>query len=605
MRGFAGKVLRVDLDEGKVETAEVEEELFRRYLGGAGLAAYFFHREADPAVDPLSPDNPLMFLGGPLTGTAFPGSGRSSVAAKSPLTGLWGECNVGGAFGAACKLAGYDGVIFTGKAEKPVYLLIEGERAELRDASHLWGLDAYETNDRLQEELAEGGSVRTMQIGPAGENLVPLANMVNELGSVAGRCGLGAVMGAKKLKAVAVRGKGKMVYAHPERAAVLRKEITEKLKNHMLAQTLHELGTNGALDSGMISGDVPVRNWSVGEWMDALDTLNSFYYNDNILVRAAGCYACPVRCKRVVKVEKGPYRVREHAGPEYETVCMMGTNILNPSLEAVAKANDLCNRLGMDTISMGAVIALLMEAQEKGLVSKEETGLDFSWGNMETVFKAVELTAYRKGYGERMARGSRALAEELGAPELAVHVRGLDFPAHDPRGFHGYALGYVMGTRGACHLNSTNLLIEGGMASWPEIGLKGPFTGMTSKGKAELTWKCLSVGQVFNSLCMCEFIGAFLSLNDQVDMLNAAAGFDYSLDDLMRTGWRIWYLKRRLLNLMGSDRDDDVLPAKALAPTDEGANAGSVPDIERMRAEIYELAGLDERGRVPPDKLDL
>ncbi|NPV58737.1 MAG: aldehyde ferredoxin oxidoreductase family protein [Actinobacteria bacterium] len=606
MRGFCGRYLEVDLEKGSIAEKTIADEVFRAYVGGTGLGAYLLLKEMDPMADPLSPENPLMFLDGPLTGSNFPGSGRSSVVALSPLTGLWGECNVGGSFGAAVKLAGYDGIVFRGKAPKPVYLWLEGEKAELRDASHLWGLDAYETNDRLQAELkGDGGPVRTMQIGPAGENGVRFAAIVNEIGSVAGRCGLGAVMGSKNLKAVAVRGGGKMGYADPEKAKEVRKSVVEKLESGILSGTLHEMGTNGALDTGMLSGDVPVKNWQLGEWMEALDTLNSFYYNDNILVKIIGCYACTVRCKRVVKVEEGPFAMEEHAGPEYETVCLMGTNLMNPSLEAVAKANDLCNRLGMDTIAMGSVIAALMEAQERGLISKGDTGLDFSWGNMETALEAIRLTAAREGFGERMAAGSRALAEELGAPELAVTVRGLDFPAHDPRGFHGYGLAYAVGARGACHLNSTNLLIEGGMGSWPEIGLKGPYKGMTSKGKAELTWKCLSVGQLFNSLCMCEFIGAFLNLDDQVEMMRAATGFDWTLDELMQCGWRIWYLKRHILNLRGSGRNDDVLPPRALTPTNEGANAGSVPDMERMIAEFYELAGLDEDGKVPPEKVEI
>ncbi len=606
MKGFCGRYLEVDLENGSISEKPVAEEVFRAYVGGTGLGAYLLAKEMDPTVDPLSPQNPLMFLDGPLTGSNFPGSGRSSVVALSPLTGLWGECNVGGSFGAAVKLAGFDGVVFKGKAERPVFLWLDGDKAELRDASHLWGLDTYQTNDRLQRELrGDGGPVRTMQIGPAGENGVRFAAIVNDIGSVAGRCGLGAVMGSKNLKAVAVRGGGRMGYADPERAREVRKAVAEKLENSILAGTLHEMGTNGALDTGMLSGDIPVKNWKLGEWMEALDTLNSFYYNDHILVKVVGCYACTVRCKRVVKVEQGPFAMEEHAGPEYETVCLMGTNLMNPSLEAVAKANDLCNRLGMDTIAMGSVIAALMEAQERGMVGREDTGLDFSWGNMETALEAIRLTAAREGFGERMAAGSRVLARELGAPELAVTVRGLDFPAHDPRGFHGYGLAYAMGARGACHLNSTNLLIEGGMGSWPEIGLKGPYKGMTSKGKAELTWKCLAVGQLFNSLCMCEFIGAFLSLNDQVEMMRAATGFDWTLDELMQCGWRIWYLKRHILNLRGSGRNDDVLPPRALTPTEEGANAGSVPNMERMLAEFYELAGLDEEGRVPPEKIEL
>jgi aldehyde:ferredoxin oxidoreductase len=606
MKGFSARYLEVDLGSGEVVLRELEEELYRKYVGGTGLAAWLFLEEMDPLVDPGSPENPLIFMNGPLTGTSFPGSGRSSVVAMSPLTRLWGECNVGGAFGAAVKLAGLDGIVFKGKAQGPVFFWLDGDKAELRDASHLWGLDAYETNERLQSELKGGGGpVRTMQIGPAGENGVRFAAIVNEIGSVAGRCGLGAVMGDKNLKAVAVRGGGRMGYADPEKARELSKRMAEKLQGHILAGTLHELGTNGALDTGMLSGDVPVKNWSVGEWMESLDTLNSFYYNDNILVKIVGCYACSVRCKRVVKVDAGPFAMHEHAGPEYETVCMMGTNLLNPSLEAVAKANDLCNRLGMDTIAMGSVIALLMEAQEKGIAGRDRTGLDFQWGNMDAALEAIRLTAAREGFGDSMAEGSLAVAAGLGAPELAVTVRGLDFPAHDPRGFHGYGLAYAMSARGACHLNSVNLLAEGGMGSWPEVGLKGPYKGMTSKGKAEITWKCLAIGQLFNSLCMCEFIGAFLSLDDQVEMMRAATGFDWTLDELMQCGWRIWYMKRHILNLRGSGRSDDVLPPRALTPTGEGTNAGSVPNMERMLAEIYELAGLDEDGNIPPARLEI
>jgi aldehyde:ferredoxin oxidoreductase len=604
MGGFIGKVIEVDLSSGEIGFTALEEGLFRSYLGGAGLAARIFRDRVSPEVQPLDPENLFIIMNGILTGSSFTGTGRFSVASRSPLTGLWGEGNCGGSFGPALKFAGYDGIIFKGKAEKPVYLFIEGDTVELRDASHLWGTDTYGTHERLESDLADGKSVRSLSIGPAGENLVPLACLVNEMGSVIGRCGLGAVAGSKNLKAVAVRGGGKLEYADPEAAKELNKELVDRLKKSLLADTLHELGTNGALDTGMLSGDVPVKNWSMGEWLDALDTLNSFYYNDHILVKIVGCYACSVRCKRVVKVDEGPYAMHEHAGPEYETVCMMGTNLMNPSLEAVAKANDLCNRLGMDTIAMGGVLAACMEAQERGLLGKEESGLDFSWGNMEAALEAIRMTAHREGFGARMAEGSRKLAQSLGAPELSVHVRGLDFPAHDPRGFHGYGLGYAMGTRGACHLNSVNLLVEGGMASWPEIGLKGPYSGMTSKGKAELTWKALAVGQVFNSLPMCEFIGAFLKLTDDVEMIKATTGWnDFTLDEMMDCGWRIWYLKRLMLNAWGSGAADDVLPPRALTPTQEGANAGSVPDMEKMTAEIYELAMLDSEGKPKAEAL--
>ncbi len=594
MSGITGRILRVDLGTGAIAVQEPDAALYRDYLGGSALAARLFADEAgaEEFAGPLDSANPLLFMNGPLTGSFFPGSGRFSVASRAPLTGLWGECNCGGAFGPALKLAGYDGLIVTGASERPVFIYIEGEGVEIRDAASLWGLDTYGTHARLEGELVPGkGPRRTMQIGPAGENRLHIANIVNEMGSVAGRCGLGAVMGSKRLKAVAIRGGGKLQYADPELAAAVRDRAVGKLGKSVLAQTLHEMGTLGTLDSGMFSGDVPVRNWSLGEWEDSLETLGAFYLNDHLLVKIVGCYACTVRCKRIVQVKEGPYAIPEGAGPEYETVCMMGTNLMNPSLEAVVAMNDLCNRLGMDTIGMGGVLALLMEAQERGVIDPAETGLDFSWGNMESALEAMRLTAAGEAFGRRMGEGSRSLAASLGCPDLSVHVRGLDLPAHDPRGFHGYGLAYIASARGACHLQSANLMAEGGMASWPEIGLKGPFTGTTSNGKAALTWKCVAVGNLFNALCMCEFVGAFLPLTEQAEMMRAVTGMDWTLDELMESGWRAWRLKRELLKRMGSGPEDDVLPPKVLIPTNEGANAGSIPDMERMLREFRELAG--------------
>ena len=388
-----------------------------------------------PEVQCYDPENLLIVMNGLLTGSNFSGTGRFSMATRSPLTNLWGEGNCGGSFGPALRHAGYDGIIFKGKSEKPVYLYIEGDTIELRDASELWGKDCYETHEWLEANLADGKPLRSLSIGPAGERLVKIACLTNEIGSVIGRCGIGAVAGDKKLKSIAIRGGGKYEYYNPEKAKELAKFCVAKLKNSVLAGSMHEMGTNGAFDTGMLSGDVPTKNWKIGEWMDAIDTLNSFYYNDSILVKIVGCYACSVRCKRVVKIEEGPYQMHQHAGPEYETVCMMGTNILNLSLEAVAKANDICNRLGVDTISMGGIVAAMMEAQELGLVGLADTGLDFTWGNMEATFEAIRLTGNREGFGDRMAEGSLALATSLGAPELSVHVRGLDFPPTTPVAF--------------------------------------------------------------------------------------------------------------------------------------------------------------------------
>lgn len=601
MNGYTGKILRVDLNNGSIVVDEtVPESWWRQYLGGAGLAARIFFEEVPTEVEPLDPDNPLIFMNGILTGTSFPGSGRFSVCARSPLTGIWGECNCGGSFGPALKLAGYDGIIFKGKSNEPIMLVIEGDQVELKDASGLWGLDTYECHQKISQTFSDRKKqIRTMQIGQAGENLSNLACITNEIGSVAGRCGLGAVMGSKNLKAVAVIGGGKMSYANPEKSKEVVKATTVKVKTSMFFDTLHDLGTNGALDSGMLSGDVPVKNWAVGEWLESLDTLNSFYCNDNALVKGEGCYACPMRCKRVVSVKEEKYYLEEAAGPEYETVCMLGTNVMNSSYEAVCKANDMCNRFGLDTIGTGAVIAMLMEAQEMGIVSPDDTGLDFSWGNADTILKSIELMAKAEGFGKEMGKGSRSLSEKLGkgCEDLAVQVKGLDLPAHDPRGFHGYGLAYAMSIRGGCHLTNTNLMIEGGMASWPEVGFKGPYKGMKSKGKAALTSKCISVAQVLNALTICQFASALMNLTDQLEMLKATTGWeDFTIEEYMDCGYRIWYLKRALLNLYGVRKEDDNVPKKILTPTQEGTNAGSVPKMKMMLEEFYEMHQLDDRG---------
>ena len=510
MYGYAGKILDVNLTTGEIKELDLDEQDCRDYLGGSGLAAKIYMDRWPGDVDPLSPENPLIMMTGPWTGTRVPGGNRFAACARSPLTGLWGEASCGGYFGVELKAAGYDGIIFTGKSDKPVYLWINGDEVELRDASDLWGKDTYETVDTLVERSKEetGKKAKVASIGPSGEIGVKFAAIVHDKHHIAGRTGMGAVMGSKNLKAVAVVGSGhKVEIADPDAFKAWREQVMVDIGESLVVESLRAFGTNANLEVGAMLGDVPFKNWQVGEDDDIVAKINGPTYADDILVKGYACWACPIGCKRIVKVEEGPYKVEQGAGPEYETVCMMGSNLMVDDLAAIALANEVCNKYGIDTITMGEIIALVMDAQDKGLLAVDECdGVAATWGDQDAMLKLIEMTAKREGFGARMAEGSRKLAQEIGpgAAEMAVQVRGLDAPAHDPRGFHGFSLAYATSPRGACHCASMNLYMEQGSAvPNPNIDLEGPFDEQSSVGKAYLTARASELGQIFNSAVVC------------------------------------------------------------------------------------------------------
>jgi aldehyde:ferredoxin oxidoreductase len=582
----------------------VEDDRLRKFIGGSSLGAKLFLDDYPLDADPLAPESPLMVMTGPMVGSGFPGTSRFAVCAKSPLTGIWGESACGGNFGPELKKAGYDGIVITGRAEKPVVLsIVEGE-AKLTDASGLWGKDVYETADLLKE--ADKGA-KTLVIGPAGENLVRFAAIGNDKGHFVGRTGLGAVMGAKRLKAISVRGEGKLTKADEARFRELHREAVQQIKDSALAGSLHAMGSDANMDIGMINGDVPVKNWSVGEDFELSSALSGPTLSETYLTRAHACANCPVACKRVVKVPDGPFQTEEGPGPEYETCGTFGTMIMNRNLAGVIKANELCNRLGMDTISCGAAIAWAMELFEKGTLTVKETdGLDLSWGNMESVLALLPRIARREGFGDLLAQGSLAAARKLGgdAVDAVVHVKGLDLPMHDPRGFHGMGLAYMMSNRGACHLQHAVLATEQGMASWPQLfPMKDDYKGTTSEGKAELVFHAENYGILGNSLSICHYLTDCLKPETIRDAFNAITGFGLDFAGLMACGARDWTLKRGINNLLGVTEKDDVLPKRVMTPLKEGAGAGSVPDVEKLKREYYALRGLDERGFPKEEKL--
>jgi len=601
--GYAGKILEVNLTSGKISKTSVDDETLRKFIGGSGLAAKLFLDRVSPQVAPLSPQNTLFIMTGPLQGTNLPGSGRFNISAKSPLTNIWGEGNCGGTFGPELKFAGWDGIIIEGASDKPVYLFINDDKVEIRDASDLWGKDSYETIDMVTDKIGGGRKVKVLAIGQAGENLVKYAAIVHDKADVIGRCGLGAVMGSKKLKAIVVRGMGKASIAMPEDYNKARRAALDVIKDSAVAQAMHSMGTDATLSLGMMTGDVPSKNWSLGENLEGSEALSGPAYSEKYLTRTHACYACPIACKRVVQVKEGPYKGEEQAGPEYETCCTFGTLIMNNDLAAVIKINEMCNRYGLDTISCGSTIAFAIDCFENGLITEDDTeGIKLTWGNMESVFKMVDKIARREGFGDTLAEGSRAAAKKIGknALDFAVEVKGLEAPMHDPRGFHGMGLAYAMSNR----YTWISCCVEQDMTTYPEIGLGGDYEGQTSEGKAEMTMISENLGTVCSSAVFCVFVVACLKVNDLVEFLRTTTGFGYSLGELMECGERVWLLKRGLNNLMGITAADDRLPKKILTPVNEGGAAGSVPDIESMRKEYYELLKLNANGYPSREKLE-
>ena len=611
MYGYAGKVLEVNLTTGDISTGELEEKDCRDFLGGSGLGAKLYFDRFPGAVDPLSPENPLIFMTGPWTGSRVPGGNRFAACARSPLTGLWGEASCGGYFGVELKAAGYDGIIFTGAAEKPVYLWINGDDIELRDAADLWGRDTYDTIDILWERLQEqeGKKPKVAAVGPAGEKGVKFASIVHDKHHISGRTGMGAVMGSKNLKAVAVLGVGKKTdVADPDALKEWRKKVMDMFSESIVVESLRAFGTNANLEIGAMLGDVPFKNWQLGEWDEGLAKINGPTYSDEILVKNYACWACPIGCKRIIKVDEDAFRVTEGAGPEYETICMLGSNLMNDNLASIAKGNELCNRYGMDTIATGEAIAVVIECQEKGLLEPAECGgISLDWGDPDGIIKLIELTVSNEGFGARMAGGSRELAESVGggAPAMAVQVRGLDLPAHDPRGFHGFAVAYATSVRGACHCASMNLYIEqGSNVPLPKIDLEGPFDEQSSTGKAYVTARAQELAQIFNSAVVCLFTACSWDEDQILDAMNAVTGFGYDLDGLMAVGERVWFIKRGLQFLFGSTGEDDVMPPRIGVPVEEGPHAGSIPDFDLMKSEYYEYRKLDADGRPTRGKLE-
>ncbi|HEY48732.1 MAG TPA: aldehyde ferredoxin oxidoreductase family protein [Dehalococcoidia bacterium] len=606
MKGYMGNILEVNLTTGAVGKTTVEREVLRKFIGGGGVAAKLFLDRVSPDVDPLSGGNVLFLMTGPLTGVRLPGAARFAACFKSPLTGIWGETNCGGNFGVGMRFAGYDGIAIEGASDKPVSIVIEDEHVEIRDASDIWGMDTYEVTDILKKQFKGGKEVKVLTIGQAGEKLVRYAAIINDKRSALGRTGGGAVMGSKKLKAVVIRGTGSVEPADAAGFEKIRKEVLEKVKTSKDTESLRAYGTAGGMVAGTKRGDVPYKNWALGQDLDIARKISGQVMAKEYLVKTAACHGCPVACKRVVSVKEGPYATEEGPGPEYETLASFGSMLMVDDLAGLIKINEACNRYGVDTISCGCTIAFAIDCFENGIIDSGDTGgIELKWGNADAVLKMVERIGRREGLGDILAEGSRRAAQRLGgkAVDYAIESKGLEAPMHDPRAGHGLGLAYATSIRGACHNQHLVLAIEADGMSYPEIGLPGPYEAKTSEGKAKMTMLCEDLGMVVNSAIICQFVLGSLSLRDLVDMLRTTTGFDYSLAEMMECGERIWLLKRGLCNLMGVRAVDDRLPKRMLTPVKEGGAAGSVPDMALMLRDYYRLRPLDDEGRPAKDKL--
>ncbi len=608
-----GRIARVNLTIGKVWYETLPEEVLRKWIGGRGLGVYLALKEIHPRVDPLSPANKAFVLTGPLTGVAgAPASGRWVSVTKSPLTNTIHDSHCGGKFGPYLKFAGFDGIIIEGASEKPVYLWVHEGKVEIRDAHHLWGKDVHHTTDELIEELAkevgkdEANHIKVACIGPAGENLVKFAAIMSDKNRAAGRGGHGAVWGSKKLKAIVVYGHQKPKIANPEKFREASAKAMEKIKtNSVTSQALPKYGTAVLVNIINKAGIFPTRNFKTGVFPEA-EKISGETLAEKLVdwakQREEICWGCPIGCARYTVVRTPPW-TSEGGGPEYETIWAFGAQTGTSNLEAIAKANFLCNELGLDTISMGNVIGALMELVEMGKVPKEKLrGLRVEWGSAEAIVELVWRTAYRSGIGDELAEGAKKLAEKYGAPEVAMVVRGQELPAYDPRGAQGHGLGYATSNRGGCHLRA--YLIS------PEVlGVPQLVDRFTTQGKAQLVKHFQDVFAVVDSLVLCKFTTFALWTEDYAALLSAVTGWEVTPKDIEIIGERIWNAERAFNVLsFGDGRQYDTLPKRLLEePMPEGPSKGYVVKLNEMLDEYYKLRGwIDGRPtRAKLEELDL
>jgi aldehyde:ferredoxin oxidoreductase len=611
MFGYAGKILRVNLTDEKTSIEELSAYDAKKYLGGRGLAAKILFEELKKSIDPLGPENKLIIASGPLTGTLVPGTTRFGVYAKSPLTGIWGESSAAGWFSPELKATGFDLLIFEGVSSRPVYMWIYDQEVEIRDASHLWGKFTLDTERVIRKELQEPDA-QMITIGPAGEKLVRMANVLHNGHRAAGRTGMGAVMGSKKLKAIAVRGTRKIKFADEDKLKLLIKDILSRFRDLKDLQNFGRYGTSRLSPILNEAGLLPTKNFQDGVFEGA-EKISGEEMARTILKKRLFCPGCPIGCMRVVEVKTGPFSPvnPDYGGPEYETVAALGSNCFNDNLEAIAKANMICNMYGIDTISVGVAISFAMECYEKGILKLKDTeGIELTWGNANAIIMMAEKIGKREGLGNLLGDGVKRAAEKIGgkAKDFAMHVKGLEIPMHEPRGKKGIGLSYATSNRGACHLQSLHDPYFEQPNAAPEAGISKKVDHYSTERtkveyviRSENTWGALS-----DSLIICKFTfmyWPFVKLSDMPEIIRAVTGWDMSVENLMATGERIFNLCRAFNVREGITRKDDMLPKRFedLSITGGAAKGQTLSRIvlSKMLDDYYDIRGWDKKTGIP------
>jgi aldehyde:ferredoxin oxidoreductase len=601
---FMGKILRVDLSTGRLTDQKIPPGWAQAYLGGSGLATKYLLEEVPPGADPLGPDNRLIFMTGPLTGTASASASRYSVVAKSPQTGIWGHANSGGSFGPALKRSGYDGIILEGASPCPVYLAIVDGHAELGDAAAIWGQTVPQTEDWLQARSDRRLTIAS--IGPAGENRVRYAAIMNNKHRAAGRCGLGAVMGAKGLKAIACAGDHPIRLAQPERFRALARRQIDLLNESVLKVGFDTFGTNMIADMVNVRGGYPTRNWQSGTF-DQIEAVNAMAMSDEVLIDGVNCFACPVICGRKTEIRQGPWEGHSGEGPEYETVNTLGALCGVSDLDAITMANYRCNEFGLDTISTGSTIAFAIECYERGILSPEATGgRTLRFGDGALVVDLVDQIARREGLGDLLAEGTRALAQRLGqgAERFAMHVKGLELPAYDPRAAKICGLGYVTANRGGDHVTAYvegPTFIDVPFLLVDDSTIRDPFVANPEEARVVVDME--DALSVLDAVGGCKFMGILLTAEDIAGLIEAATGWTLGVEDFRRAGARLYTLIRAYCVQEGITRAHDTLPERLLAePLPDGPAQGMVierDDLEAMKDAYYALRGWDQATGIP------
>jgi aldehyde:ferredoxin oxidoreductase len=605
-----GKILRVDLSKSKITEEFPDENTLKMFLGGSGLATKYLFDEVKKGVDPLGPENRLIFMTGPLTGTPSPSTGRYTVVAKSPLTGFWGQANSGGFWGANFKRSGFDGVIFEGISPKPVYLVTDNGKAELKDAKHIWGKNTSETTRLIREELGE--QFRVACIGIGGENLVKYAAIINDAdrpnwGRAAGRCGMGTVMGSKRLKAIASRGTKKIEVANEKAYREEAKKRYNWVNESVVKMSMGEYGTAATLDLVNVLGGFPTRNWQTGVFPGA-DNINGSTIVQKILTERKPCFACPIGCGRLSEIKTGPYASKGE-GPEYESLGSFGSMCGIDNLEAITLAHFLCNEYGIDTMSAGSTIAFAMECYEKGVLTKKDTdGLELRFGDPDVMIKLLHKIAKRDGIGNLLAEGTKIVSEKLdkGTENFAMHVKGLEMASYDPRAAKITGLAYATANRGGCHITA---YMEGpAFLSLPFMAIEECDVGdilQEIPKSAKVVKDMEDALAVFDAMGGCKFTGMVTTAEDWVTLISNLTGWEFTAKDFRRAGERIYNLERAFSVRDGLTRADDTLPKRLLEePMPEGPAQGQVVNLTPLLDAYYEFRGWDKKtGKPTPEKL--